>query len=99
MESPTGEERGGRAEVGVVKLDIVRPLLPSPQTPRCPPAFVIQHGSLVVICPDLHAQHAAPGAHWEKNKKYRMSALLSVSLLDAEINNIFHLFQITLSDI
>lgn len=67
MEAPTGEEGGSRAEVSVVKLDVVGPLLPSPHAPRRPPTLVVQHGSLVVILPDLHTQHAALGAHWETN--------------------------------
>ena len=69
IEPLTGDERGGCAEVGSVKLDVVGPLLPLPQTPCCPPAVVVQHRSLVVVLPDLHAQHAALTAHWEKQKQ------------------------------
>lgn len=68
MESLTSEERGSRAEVSVVKLDVVGPLLPSPQAPRRPPAAVVPHGSPVVVLPDLHTQHAAFRANCEKEK-------------------------------
>lgn len=66
VKAPTGEERRGCAEVGVVKLHVVGPLLPSSQSPRCPPFPVVLHSSCVVILSDLHTQHAAFSSHWEK---------------------------------
>lgn len=68
MEAPTSEERGSRAKVSLVKLDVVGPLLPSPQTPRCPPAFVVENSSLVVVLSDLHTHHTALRANWGKNR-------------------------------
>lgn len=50
-----------------MKLDVVRPLLPSPHTPRRPPAVVVEHSSLVMIRSDLHTQNAAAGAHWRNH--------------------------------
>lgn len=68
MESLTSKERGRGEEVGVVELNVIGPLLPSPLAPCCPPALVVQHGSLEVVLPDLHTQHTALRANWEKQK-------------------------------
>ena len=65
MESLTGEQRGGRADVGAVEPDVVGPLVPTPHTPRRPPALVVLHGSLVVVLPDLQTQHGAFRANWK----------------------------------
>lgn len=69
IESLTSKERGSRAEVSVVKLDIVGPFLPSTQTPWRPPTLIVQHCSPVVVLSDLHTQHSAFRAHWGKTTK------------------------------
>lgn len=43
VESMSGEERRGLAEVTCVKADVVGPLLASPHAPRRPPALVVLH--------------------------------------------------------
>lgn len=68
MKSLTSKERRGCAEVSLVKLDVIGPLLPSSQTPWCPPAVVVKHSSPVMILPDFYAQHAALRADWGKQK-------------------------------
>uniref|UniRef100_A0A3Q3JYA4 Uncharacterized protein n=1 Tax=Monopterus albus TaxID=43700 RepID=A0A3Q3JYA4_MONAL len=54
----------------IVKLHVVGPLHPSAQTPRCPPALVVQCGSLEVVLPDLHTQHSAFRAHCKKQHQH-----------------------------
>ena len=68
MESPSSQERRGRAEVSVVKLDVVGPLLAPSQIPRSPPVVVVNGSSLEVVLPDVHAQHTALRANWENHK-------------------------------
>lgn len=65
MKSLTRKEWGCCAEVSVVELNVVGPLLPSAHTPRPPPAVVVQYCSFVVVLPDLHTYYTAFRANWE----------------------------------
>lgn len=63
VEALTTEERGGCAQVSVVKLNVVGPLFPSSQTPGSPPALVVQDGSPLVVFSDLYTQYTTSRAN------------------------------------
>ena len=81
MEPLISEECGCSTQVGVVKVDVVRALLSTPQTPRRPPTVVVEHSPSVVVLSDLHNQHAAFWANWETQKLHPLQTYTPLLLL------------------
>lgn len=64
-------KQGGRAyQVTMVEVNVIRPLLPSAQSPGGTPPLIIQDRARVMVLPHLETRHAALRTHWETTYRW-----------------------------
>lgn len=85
MKCLSRKQWGCCAEVNVVELNVVGPLLPSAHTPRPPPAVVVQYRSFVVVLPDLHTYYTAFRANWESYQHTKGGVMYVINILLTDI--------------